>query len=346
MKLLNPQQKKRQMGIATLSISMMLLFIITIASLSTARISITEQLVSNNLYREKQAFEAAQASLEAALDNLKQSLSKTPLASTIAGGGSSKLNNGAAYSYTYQVIDINQDNISVNIIATGYSDNGSGTRTVQQSAHFIPPLINTPIAPLTSRDSIWVSGVNITNTIAAPLAHSGGPITIIASPQGSACTQPAYCVTDSALNAMSKEGFFEYYFGLEKVLLQGLSEVFNCTECGEILDGQTGKIAWITPKSKDPIHLDDSNIGSQDDPILLIIEGDLGHLSNSTIYGLVYVTGKITSNNDNFKIVGALITEDRTTLQGNIILSYDTTVLANLDKLGRFARIAGSWRDF
>ncbi len=346
MKLLTPRGKKEQMGIATLSISMMLLFIITIASLSTARISITEQLVSNNLYREKQAFEAAQASLESALDNLKVSFSGASPTATLISGGSSKLNNGATYSYSYQFIDMNQDNFLVNIIATGYTDGGSSKRIVQQSAHFIPPLINTPIAPLTSRNSIWLSNVNITNNTAGPLAHSGGPITAIASPQGSSCTQPTYCYTDSALTAMNKEEFFEYYFGLEKILLQGLSEVYDCTECGEVLDGQTGKIAWITQKSKDPVHLDDSNIGSQDEPILLIIDGDLSHLSNTTIYGLVYVTGEITSNNDNFNITGALITEDLATLQGNILLAYDAAVLANLDKLGRFARIAGSWRDF
>ena len=53
-----------QHGVATLAVSLVILFLVTMVTLYTARTSIMEQKVSANLYRSEQAFAAASGALE------------------------------------------------------------------------------------------------------------------------------------------------------------------------------------------------------------------------------------------------------------------------------------------
>ena len=58
-----------QRGVATLAISLIILFLVTIVTLYTANTSVLEQKVSANQYRSDQAFSAANAGEEAIPNN-------------------------------------------------------------------------------------------------------------------------------------------------------------------------------------------------------------------------------------------------------------------------------------
>lgn len=67
-------QMKRQKGIATLFVGVVLLFVITLVTLYAARTGFLEQAISGNDYKAKRAFEAAQAGLDFAQVYFKRNI--------------------------------------------------------------------------------------------------------------------------------------------------------------------------------------------------------------------------------------------------------------------------------
>lgn len=76
--------RRRQRGVSTLLIAMLLLVILTIVTVFSVRIGLSEQRVSSNEYRQKMVFQIAESGLSLGVEYLKQNTDK--LVSSTTGG--------------------------------------------------------------------------------------------------------------------------------------------------------------------------------------------------------------------------------------------------------------------
>jgi len=168
--------KPRQSGTATLTMSLILLVLITMVSVYTSRSVLLEQKISANDFRERQAFEAAESGLTAAI---------AYLAST---GGADKNNDGIvdfvfdttgdgvgdANNLTYPdnssvTVTLNGVFPSFTLQSVGVSDDLTATRTVRSLVATVDTLPNVPDNPLTARGTVIVNG---SATVHNPEGHS------------------------------------------------------------------------------------------------------------------------------------------------------------------------------
>lgn len=333
---------KYQNGLATLATTLLLLFIITIASLWAARIGVTEQQISGNLHRERQAFAAAQAGLATALNKLQWQHLNGPR----PAGGTGMLDGGAAYAYTYRFSATPMGNTLIEMTARGESGDGPGERILRQTARFAPSVIKRPDAPLTGRASVDVSGAVISNVSGGPIIRAGGAIAYIPAPTAQGCNPAASCVSDPLLGGMEEAGYFSSWFGIDKEAFTRLSTQYVCGQCKGIANQQIAVMIIISNGEDTPLSLENTTLGSPQDPVILVIDSDISRLSGITLHGLLYVTGDIDAPAHAVTIVGALVAGGDAGLRGNLELAYDGAVLDNLDKLGHFTVIPGTWHDF
>lgn len=169
--------KNRQGGSATLVMSLVLLMLITMVSIYTSRTVLLEQKISANDFRERQAFEAAESGLTAAMAYLG------------SPGGFDKNNDdvidpgvfdsnadgvGDSTSVTYadnSSVTVTVDGAfpSFTLLSVGVSDDLTATRTVRSLAATVDTLPNVPSNPLTTRGSVVING---SATVHNPEGHS------------------------------------------------------------------------------------------------------------------------------------------------------------------------------
>ena len=98
----------------------------------------------------------------------------------------------------------------------------------------------------------------------------------------------------------------------------------------------------------------DVEIGSREKPVILVIEGDFKINGSPTIYGLVYVMGKLNISGGSPTVNGAMIVEDK---DGSTDPAVEGTGALNIcfdpDLLyrdgpgeGETGMIPGTWRDW
>lgn len=166
----------KQAGSATLAMSLVLLILITMVSAYTGRTVLFEQKIAANDFRERQAFEAAETGLSAAIAYIS------------SPGGFDKNNDGI----TDFIFDTNADglgdtnsmtfadNSSVMVAITGAfpsfglrsdgrSDDLTAMRTVRSILSTVDALPNAPDNPLTARGTVIVNG---SATVHNPEGHS------------------------------------------------------------------------------------------------------------------------------------------------------------------------------
>lgn len=181
--LLNHSMPRRQRGAMTLLISLVILTLITFVSLYTARTVSMEQKIAGNEFRSRQAFEAAEAGLEATLayvnpdnggpdrddnDTLDANVLCTAACAGSDGGAapvdiqgdtsSMILANGSTVTVT--VVDISEDSDMTQILVTsvGTSSDGTASRTISLIVPTVTPLPNVPDNPMTTRGSMVIGG--------------------------------------------------------------------------------------------------------------------------------------------------------------------------------------------
>ena len=84
------------------------------------------------------------------------------------------------------------------------------------------------------------------------------------------------------------------------------------------------------------------------DPVIIIIDGDVDFTNSPQFFGLIYVTGSITSSG-NTEIQGALAQEDETAtvaVTGSLDIWYDSAILEGTANSGPYAASSGTWKDF
>jgi hypothetical protein len=301
----------KQTGAATLFITLMMLFSLTMIAVYTAKTSVTEIQVTANEYRTKQAQEAAQAGLEQGqveivelqttnvngllqLDQLDGNsnaaaglVDQNPAANFFRVNGTpGVLSNSSSYTVTYENIDRDGgafdptlDNYLIRVTSIGVSDDGSATRQVQQLMMLVPWVANAPDAALTAKDLVDIGGnVAVTNMDTDLAVHAGGAY----SSGGSASTettngtnQPGDVIqNDAVLAGMTPDQFFFSIFGQSKSDIKAQATQISCNSCNADLDGLTGQMIWVTPATAGSTPQVNSNtaIGSAAQPVILIVE--------------------------------------------------------------------------
>lgn len=99
--------------------------------------------------------------------------------------------------------------------------------------------------------------------------------------------------------------------------------------------------------------------GTDSSPVILFVNGDLSIGGNAVVNGLVYVRGNWDNKQGTASINGAVVVNGTGNADGsagngsgnitgtqNLTISHECYVLQNVQKIGKFVQIAGTWRDF
>ncbi|MEY3018330.1 MAG: hypothetical protein RL336_1465 [Pseudomonadota bacterium] len=198
--------RQSQCGIATLVFSVIVLLLVTFASLYTAKSVITETKITNNETRSRHAFEAAESGINETFSLLKAK--NRPCKSGGVFGGSvgnsnfyvvkdSVVSAIASSSWATQTghsgfVEVSvkdyacdgviQTSPTMVIEAVGWSDDKTASRTISVLADQADAMRNTPENPLTARGVVGLTGnVRVYNQEGATTVWSGSGVNVNAA---------------------------------------------------------------------------------------------------------------------------------------------------------------------
>lgn len=154
-------------------------------------------------------------------------------------------------------------------------------------------------------------------------------------------TPQAALVTGNGGRRLSGDAYFTDIFGRPRRAVRDNAVAIDCRRCpGARLDG-AGRLLWADTGR---LTLTGGHIGRPGRPVILIVGGDLTVTADTSLTGLLYVTGVLRTGSERLTVRGAAVLEGQ---PGDTpAVTYDRTVLEQLRRLGRYVRVAGSWRDF
>ncbi|MEX2367663.1 MAG: PilX N-terminal domain-containing pilus assembly protein, partial [Pseudohongiellaceae bacterium] len=166
----------RQRGFITMAISLGILMLSTLVTFNVSKAILMEQKITNNDIRARQAFEAAEAGITAALDYLNAGPDVNgdgiidPVFDTDADGlGDSNTTTVGNARVVVNTTDLSGDMANIRISAQGFSDDNSASRTITYTLTRINPLPNAPANPVTTKGAMVISGAA---TVHNPEGHS------------------------------------------------------------------------------------------------------------------------------------------------------------------------------
>jgi Tfp pilus assembly protein PilX len=244
----------------------------------------------------------------------------------------------------------------------GSSAPADAAARVEASFALLPGLASAPAAALTLRGAVEVGGaaLGVHNTDPASGAvalHAGAGVQATALRIGGApgaVASASLVSADPRLAALSPAQLFVSYFGLERTswsqqpVVTTLTCEGNCASALEQAVAAAGSNALI--RIAGDLDLEGPvNIGSRQQPALILVDGQARLRGAVTLHGMLYANalrwdGAVPAGS---LVRGALVSE--TTYRGDATpdLVYDPAVLAVLrQRTGMFARVSGSWRDF
>jgi Tfp pilus assembly protein PilX len=242
----------RQRGVLTLVVSLAILVLSTLVTFSVTKAILMEQKISNNELRAKQAFEAAETGALEAMNYIDNGPNRNgdtaidPVFDTNADGiGDTSTKTVGTGSVTVTTTDLSGGAMtSIRIVAQGFSDDRSATRTITQTSVTINPLPNAPENPVVTKGQVIIGG---SATVHNPEGHStiwsGGDVDLGSNnstktqvPDVNSATYPGCMNTpmsctladsssrnlasvdvvenDSSLGSLSSAQFFQNFFGL------------------------------------------------------------------------------------------------------------------------------------
>lgn len=268
------------------------------------------------------------------------------------------------------------------LVACGWSDDGLGRAMLSQGLGTVPAVSNPVTMPLTSKGAVNVQGsATITNYYNNLTIWSGGslsnignsgktfvrnpnvppPANSVAPPTPpSACgssddyvcltdknsTGPDVIDSDPTLSNLSDADLFNIYFGQVDVAAYSA----NVASMADVAPGNVGTLDGVKQETfvvtGSITNTMNFTIGSRDQPVVMIVNGDWTGGGNTTIYGIVYVTGNIDLAGTK-TVYGGMVVEGTVAGTGSLDIIYDPLVSDNAaNKIGRAGSIPGSWRDW
>jgi|GEM_PF-1011812 len=368
--------QKKSSGISILMIAITLLLVSTLLIFFTSMYSALQQKMSSNLYRNQQAFEAAQAGIEAAIPYF-QGNSSAIIASASGGYLTAYVNtstsnvalaNGSKYTFVYTNPTASNYNL-ITITSTGVNADGTATRILkQQIQNYSTSTFVTPTVTISTQGNVMLSNNAAINNSSTNLnIHSGSFVSFTNSSHtttssgvssNSSTTGSDLQQNDSSLASMSVNNYFQSIFGTTQANVQSAanytythSSNFNYSTA---LNGVTGSVIWINQTGGTASITNNAVIGSAAKPVILIINGGSLSMDNSvTIYGFVFILDPThdTILNNSATINGAIASTNDINLSNVATINYNSSVLNALPSVSSsssnsYAKVPGSWRDF
>jgi len=361
---------QRISGAVTLVMALILILLSSLIVIYASYAGILLDKTTSNYYKNLQAYNAAEAGEEYAINYLQQN-STTIIASAVNGLISYTnaaltnvtLTNNSTFSITYTNPTQNIYNL-LQITSTGVNADGSSTHVIKQLVRFGSTLVNIPQTPMTTLGTLTMGGSSeILNLQSSTTVQSGSTVSL----SGSALTlnnigigsNAAHLSSDvqqnvSSLASMSSDTFFGTFFGVgNSVVKNSIAHYYSNnsdTNYTGTLNGMTGTSIWID-QTAGTAKLDGAAvIGSPTNPVLLIVNGNLKVTGSLVLYGFLYVTGTTTTDVlGSVSIMGSVATADSLNMKGSAIVNYNSSVLSNLQNQSAmmyYARVSGSWKDF
>lgn len=268
------------------------------------------------------------------------------------------------------------------IVACGWSDDGIGRSMVSQGVGTVPALAKSPTNPLTAKGAINVSGsATISNYYNNLTVWSGGALSDIGNagktfvrspiveppaastpppaPPASCSTSSDYvCATDKnstgpdvidadpTLSNLTSDQLFKNYLGVATIAAyqESVASMAAVAPANvSTLNGIKQEAFIVSGSITSTMNV---TIGSRDQPVVMIIDGNWSGGGNTTIYGIIYVRGNVDLAG-NKTIYGGLVVEGTTSGTGSLDVIYDPLVADNAGKhVGRAGMVPGSWRDW
>lgn len=363
----------QQRGIATVTLTILLLAIIILVTLYTAKFKAQEQRIMRNHMAMKEARIVADAGLEQAIQTIDAD--RSDLDSTITG-----TINGANYTATVTNVthagtprgDINVVNINV----AANSADASATQRAAQELIVMSLLRRGPNVPLAIKGGVNVSGSF--QVVANPNGGGDGVPLSIWTPDdvdingaGTTCGQFEFDAGVCSSQTLSERGdhgvdildndpnfpddLLDYLFGVPEDNWEQLRDMADqvLSNCSSLGPSTTGLI-WIEGNCDMP----STNVGTADNPAVVIIQDGHFKMNGSIVlYGLAFQFNTpgntsqydITLNGGAFVEGSVMATRAPKLSNGNLTVRYNMDVLRKVvtnDEFRRLYRVGGSWHDF
>lgn len=352
--------RTRQKGAATLVATLAVLLLITLVVTYGSRSILLEQTIMNNEARSRQAFEAAEAGVAAAIDYMSGGRDRDsdgvldPNIYDTDNDGIGDVDTATVGTgrVTVTPTDLSGGDLTrIEIVSQGFSDDSSATRTITRMLVALDPLSNAPENPLTTRGPTVITGAA---TVINPEGHStiwsGGDIDLGSNnsthTEVADATDPSYpscmdtsrtCTTvsssnkvtegldiieqDASLKNLSASGLFENFFGLPPTLYRESMVTLDTTAATANTDVQLATNEVVW------------------------VEGDVAFDNNTTVGCTAVVTGSgvcsATDTKPSILIVNGDASFDGTPhlygfvfVMGNVSVSGNTTVYGALMSAG------------
>lgn len=155
---------------------------------------------------------------------------------------------------------------------------------------------------------------------------------------------------DTRLSSLDTDGFFATFFG------KPMAEYKSSVSTSNVFDGSNlnqSQLTSVASSGNAVIWVDgnlDGNtlpnpVGSQEKPVILIVNGNMTLSSNTVINGIVFIAGNI-SGNGTPKVFGSMIVNGTSAFNGNLLIVYDGVVAKKAETIGKVSKVPGSWRDW
>lgn len=359
----------KQKGIVTLTVVSAVLIATTLMTTYNSKSVAQETKLTRNYYAAKQAFEAAEAGLEYGrvyLDNHKRILlqpdqqGQQPLLQHTL---QMTLQNQAKYTVHYSFPNVNDESV-VKITSTGSSNLGAVNKVMSVQVKYKPDInaMWIPKVPLTGKGPVELNGTpKVSNPCHRVAVWSGKQVQTKGAAKIQASDTDGVCIdqqgkgkgknsnsgiqqNNTSLANSTADQFFMNYFGMSKEVMQkDASERILYGDSGTEINGLKQKIIWI---NGDYRFEGNKQVGSSNQPVILIVNGNFTQTGKSKIYGFVYVAGNYESGIGTSEIHGTLAAEGSITINGTAEIVYDADVLKNVSsEQGKFVMIPGSWID-